>query len=133
MLTEGRYAISPEYQRFWVVKDKFISTTTNGQKISFEMFTHHSALQRGSDPLTAYDVYVTERKDCEQLAANNPNTGGCATDLAGFVNGETLTDPVVWMGSTWHEVPRAEDEANVQTNWQGLVLAPRDLTATSPF
>jgi primary-amine oxidase len=132
--SEGQFNISPEAQRFWVVKDKVISNAANGQKIAFQIVPLHTSLHRGGDAFTSGDVYVTQNKTCEQFASHNPTANPvCGAGLTQFVSGEPLTDPVVWVGTTWHQVPRAEDEADIQTHWQGVILAPRDLTATSPF
>lgn len=140
--TENKFTISPDTHRFWLVKDTVISNAANGQKISFEIVPLHTSVHRGTDPLTSADIYVTQggsNKSCEQFATANPATPGypdntpCASSLTQFVNGESITDPVVWVGTTWHQVPRAEDEANVQIHWQGLTLAPRDISSTSPF
>ncbi len=130
---EGQFKYSPENQRFWIIKDKEISNLSNGQKTSFQLVPHHDSLNRGGDAFTNFDVYVTQNKACEQFASHNPTTGGCGADLPSFVNGEAISDPVVWAGATWHQVPRAEDEADIKTHWQGIVIAPRDLTDTSPF
>ncbi len=140
--TEGQFNISPEGQRFWIVKDKIISNATNGQKIAFEIVPANTSVHRGTDALTGNDVYITQggsEKNCEQFASHNPSSPGypsnteCAEGLPQFLNGESLTDPVAWVGTTWHQVPRAEDEADIQMHWQGVILAPRDLTEVSPF
>ncbi len=140
--TENKFTIAPENHRFWLVKDKVISNIANGQKIAFEIVPLHNSLQRGSGLLTSADIYVTQggqNNSCEQFASGNPptpaylNNTPCAASLPQFLNAEALTDPVVWVGTTWHQIPRAEDEANVQTHWQGITLAPRDMSATSPF
>ncbi|WP_174626457.1 hypothetical protein [Candidatus Methylobacter favarea] len=132
--SEGKFTISPEAKRFWVVKDKVISNASNGQKISFQIVPEHTSVHRGSDAFTGFDIYVTQNKACEQFASYNPTGGGCGADLTQFITpAEALSDPVIWVGTTWHQVPRAEDESDVQTHWQGVILAPRDLTATSPF
>jgi len=131
--TEGKFNISPESQRFWMVKDKVISNAPNGQKITFEIIPQHTSVHRGADPFTGFDVYITQNRTCEQFASHNPTNPACAADLPGFVNGELLGDPVAWVGTTWHQVPRAEDESDIQTHWQGFILAPRDFTATSPL
>jgi primary-amine oxidase len=132
--TEGQFNISPNGQRFWVMKDTVISNAANGQKISFEILPQHTSLHRGGDAFTSGDVYVTQNRACEQFASHNPTTTPvCGAGLAQFVDGETLNDPVVWVGTTWHQVPRAEDESDIRTHWQGFILAPRDLTDVSPF
>jgi primary-amine oxidase len=133
--SEGQFNILPEAQRFWVVKDTTITTPAGvGQNISFQIVPQHTSLHRGSDGFTSSDIYVTQNNACEQFASHNTAAAGCGADqLTQFVNGETLTDLVVWVGTTWHQVPRAEDESDIQTHWQGFFLAPRDLTATSPL
>jgi primary-amine oxidase len=140
--TENKFTISPENHRFWLVKDTVISNSANGQKISYEIVPANTSVHRGSDPLTNADIYVTQggvNNTCEQFATLNPANPGypngtqCLNNVTQFVNGETITDPVVWAGTTWHQIPRAEDESNSQMHWQGIILAPRDLTATSPF
>jgi primary-amine oxidase len=133
--SESQFNISPGAQRFWVVKDTAISTPSgSGQKISFQIVPQHTSLHRGSDAFTNSDIYVTQKKDCEQFASHNPTAGGCGADLPAFVSApESISDLVVWVGTTWHQVPRAEDESAIQTHWQGFFLAPRDLTATSPL
>jgi primary-amine oxidase len=138
--SEGNFNISPEAQRFWIVKDTVLSNAANGQKISFEIVPQHTSLHR-SNPLTGFtgsDVYITQNKDCEQFASGNlipsPNPLKCGARLPQFANdGDALSDPVAWVGTTWHQVPRAEDEADIKTHWQGFIIAPRDLTATSPL
>ena len=133
--SESQFNISPEAQRFWVVKDTATSTPNgSGQNISFQIVPQHTSLHRGSDAFTNSDVYVTQNNACEQFVSHNTAAAGCGADqLTQFVSGETLSDLVVWVGTTWHQVPRAEDESVIQTHWQGFFLAPRDLTATSPL
>ena len=133
--SESQFNIAPGAQRFWVVKDTAISTPNGtGQNISFQIVPQHTSLHRGSDAFTSSDVYVTQNNVCEQLASHNTAAAGCGADqLTQFVNGDALSDLVVWVGTTWHQVPRAEDESAIQTHWQGFFLAPRDLTATSPL
>ena len=133
--SEGQFNIAPGAQRFWVVKDTAISTPNGtGQNISFQIVPQHTSLHRGSDAFTSGDVYVTQSNVCEQFASHNTAAAGCGADqLTQFVNGDALSDLMVWVGTTWHQVPRAEDESAIQTHWQGFFLAPRDLTATSPL
>lgn len=139
---EDKFNISPATQRFWVVKDANIKTPAGvNQNISFQIVPQHTSLHRGGDAFTSSDVYVTQNNPCEQFASHNPTAGSCAAGLMAdlnqpqpqFVNDEPLTDLVVWVGTTWHQVPSAEDESDIQTHWQGFFLAPRDLTATSPL
>jgi primary-amine oxidase len=128
-----KFNISPTAQRFWVVRDANIRNTA-GRNISFQIVPQHTLLHRGRDAFTSFDVYATQNKSCEQFASDNPTANPvCGTGLTQFVNNDPITDLVVWVGTTWHQVPRAEDGLNTQTHWQGFFLAPRDLTATSPL
>ncbi len=130
--TEGRFEIAPELQRFWVVRDTGI-TNQNGHNISYQIVPNHAALYRSDEAYTSSDIYVTQARTCEEFASQNPTAAGCAADLPGYVNGEQLTDLIVWVGTTWHQVPRSEDEASTPVHWQGVTLAPRDFIASSPL
>ena len=130
---EGQFTINPDNQRFWVVKDKVL-TNRDGHSISYEIVPHHTSVYRGSEPFTAADVFITQQAPCEQFASHNPvGVSGCAEELSAYTNDELINDLVVWAGSSWHQVPRAEDEVGMAVHWLGLTLAPRDVSATSPL
>ena len=38
-------------------------------------------------------------------------------------------DIVVWYGTSFHHLPRNEDEPHMHAHWSGFTIAPRDLTA----
>ncbi|EDY61400.1 copper amine oxidase [Streptomyces sviceus ATCC 29083] len=84
---------------------------------------------------TKHDVYFTEYNPCEQFASNNPgNCGaGAGTSVDKWVNGQTLTHPVVWMNVGFHHVARDEDQQPMPVHWQGFSIAPRDVTAMNPL
>jgi primary-amine oxidase len=85
---------------------------------------------KASEPWAAYDFAVTVRNPCERLAAGNPTAGGCAADLAGFLNGQSATgDVVLWARTTVHHLPQDEDSPFLGTTWQGLAFSPRDWTS----
>ncbi|GGJ21871.1 copper amine oxidase [Streptomyces brasiliensis] len=83
---------------------------------------------------TRHDVYFTEYDRCEQFASNNP---GCAAGhprtVDKWVNGQTLTHPVVWVNVGFHHIARDEDQQPMPVHWQGFSLAPRDVTAMNPL
>ncbi|MFJ8792691.1 copper amine oxidase [Streptomyces sp. NPDC102462] len=84
---------------------------------------------------TRHDVYFTQYNKCEQFASNN--TGNCPAgagkSVDKWVNGQTLTHPVVWMNVGFHHIARDEDQQPMPVHWQGFSLAPRDVTAMNPL
>ena len=50
-----------------------------------------------------------------------------------FANGGSLVgaDLVVWYGTSFHHLPRDEDEPHMAAHWSGFSIVPRDLTATN--
>ncbi|NJM39999.1 MAG: hypothetical protein HC853_04105 [Anaerolineae bacterium] len=132
LFNESSRTVSPVSQRFWRVKDTLM-TNANGRNISYQIVLQQAAVHRGSEAFTRSDVIVTTNKVCEQFVSRNPNSGGCGADVTEFANGETVSDVVVWVGNTWHQVTRDEDEPYVPVHWQGMSLLPRDLMATSPL
>ncbi|MEU1165346.1 copper amine oxidase [Streptomyces sp. NPDC090075] len=83
---------------------------------------------------TKHDVYFTQYDKCELFASNNP---GCATGhpktVDKWVNGQTLTNPVVWVNVGFHHIARDEDQQPMPVHWQGFSIAPRDVTAMNPL
>ncbi|MEV5734816.1 copper amine oxidase [Streptomyces sp. NPDC052292] len=83
---------------------------------------------------TKHDVYFTQYDKCERFASNNP---GCASghpkSVDKWVNGQTLTHPVVWMNVGFHHIARDEDQQPMPVHWQGFAIAPRDVTAMNPL
>ncbi|MGW3289925.1 copper amine oxidase [Streptomyces sp. NPDC001002] len=84
---------------------------------------------------TKHDVYFTEYNKCEQYASNNP--GNCPApagkSVDKWVNGQTLTHPIVWMNVGFHHIARDEDQQPMPIHWQGFSIAPRDVTAMNPL
>ncbi|MFG2353381.1 copper amine oxidase [Streptomyces sp. NPDC048521] len=83
---------------------------------------------------TQHDVYVTEYDRCELFASNNPKCAdGHPKSVDKWVDGHTLTHPVVWMNVGFHHIARDEDQQPMPVHWQGLAIAPRDVTAMNPL
>ncbi|KMS73192.1 copper amine oxidase [Streptomyces viridochromogenes] len=84
---------------------------------------------------TNHDVYFTEYNKCEQYASGN--LGACGAghpkDVDKWVNGQSLTHPVVWMNVGFHHIVRDEDQQPMPVHWQGFSIAPRDVTAMNPL
>ncbi|WP_055529122.1 copper amine oxidase [Streptomyces graminilatus] len=84
---------------------------------------------------TRHDVYFTEYNKCEQFSSDNlGNCGaGAKTSVDGWVNGQTLTHPLVWVNVGFHHIARDEDQQPMPVHWQGFSIAPRDVTAMNPL
>ncbi|MER6983519.1 copper amine oxidase [Streptomyces carpinensis] len=86
-------------------------------------------------PFTKHDIYFTEYNRCEQFASDNlRNCGaGHGRSVDAWVNGQTLTHPVVWVNVGFHHIARDEDQQPMPVHWQGFSIAPRDVTAMNPL
>ncbi|WP_328549933.1 copper amine oxidase [Streptomyces sp. NBC_00366] len=86
-------------------------------------------------PFTKHDLYFTEYNKCEQFASNN--TGNCPAasgkSVDRWVNGQTLSHPILWMNVGFHHIARDEDQQPMPVHWQGFSIAPRDVTAMNPL
>jgi primary-amine oxidase len=127
--------VDPLKFRFWRIVNTAI-TNPDGHWISYQIDPAPRETFRGPahEPWTANDLYFTNYRFCERLAADNPpGPGGtCATNMAGYVNGETVADAVLWYGLTFHHVARDEDEPHMNAHWSSFQLSPRDLSARNP-
>jgi primary-amine oxidase len=123
--------VSP--MRWWRVRDSDVENS-DGHRISWEIQLSQTDQFRGPDreSWSHSDIYVTKSRGCERLVQSN-SFGSCPRNITDYVNDEKLTDPVVWAGVSYHHVPRDEDEDPMPIHWQGLTIAPRDVTAKSPL
>lgn len=101
---------------------------------SWELVQQHSD-HYDAHAYTSKDLYVTQYRACEQLAGGNsdPACAGRGTSVDKWVDGETLTHPVMWVNVGFHHIPRDEDQTPMPLHWQGFQLVPRDVTAMSPL
>ncbi|MFC3574647.1 copper amine oxidase [Streptomyces yaanensis] len=119
--------------RWWrVVSD--IGKNKDDHQRSYEIVPGASAKYLGRS-FTKHDIYFTEYNKCEQFASDN--LGNCGTgagkSVDKWVNGQTLTHPVVWMNIGFHHIARDEDQQPMPVHWQGFSIAPRDVTAMNPL
>ncbi|MFD7875036.1 copper amine oxidase [Streptomyces sp. NPDC059766] len=119
--------------RWW----RIVSATgknKDGHARSYELVPGPTAKYPGR-AFTKHDVYFTEYNKCEQYASNNPlNCGaGHGKSVDTWVNGQTLTHPVVWVNVGFHHIARDEDQQPMPVHWQGFSIAPRDVTAMNPL
>ncbi len=136
LTTEAGRSINPAGLRSWRIRDGAV-TNANGQSISYQLEpleVGHRDVGPSSEPWTHNDFYVTTYRECERYVSHNPQVSGCANNLAGFVNGETLSDAdlVLWYGATFHHIPRDEDELYMHAHWNGFRLTPRDWLDAHP-
>ncbi|MCI0580003.1 MAG: hypothetical protein L0332_11125 [Chloroflexi bacterium] len=135
--TEASRTANPDLMRSWRIKDT-ATTNSDGHNISYHlepMEVGHRYVGPSSEPWTNNIFYVTTYKVCERFATHNPTSGGCADNVAGFVNGENTNsaDVVLWYGVTFHHLPRDEDEPKMPGHWSGFQVVPRDWMATNPL
>ncbi len=135
--TEIARSIEPDALRTWRVTD-LGTTNADGHSPSYEIVpTHfgHRSVGPSYEPFTEHDLWFTRWRACERFASHNlvtPARGTiCGSDLADFRNGESLVgqDPVVWVGLSFHHVPRDEDDVWMYSHWNSFDLRPRDWTA----
>jgi primary-amine oxidase len=106
----------------------------DGHPRSYEIVQGPTAKYPGRG-FTQHDVYFTEYDPCEQFASGNPLDCGTGhgTSVDTWVNGQTLTHPIVWVNVGFHHVARDEDQQPMPVHWQGFSIAPRDVTAMNPL
>lgn len=135
-MTEAARHVLPRQFRSWRVLDTAISNA-DGHRISYELHPNTDYIFHGTsyEPFSQNQFYATQLNPCERFASHNPTEGGCADNLASFVNGASLVgaDVVVWYGTSFHHLPRDEDETHMDAHWSTFSITPRDLTATYPI
>lgn len=128
--TEVARRVAPGTFRSWRIRD-VVTENTDGHPISVEVLPNTDHIYRGPafEGFTHNELYVTRYRSCERFASNNP--GPCAGDVDDFVNGQGIAeqDLVVWYGTSFHHLPRDEDDPHMHAHWSGFTIAPRDLTA----
>ncbi|KOG31238.1 copper amine oxidase [Streptomyces resistomycificus] len=83
---------------------------------------------------TKHDLYFTQYNKCQLFASNNPGScAGTGKSVDKWVNGQTLTHPIVWMNVGFHHIARDEDQQPMPVHWQGFSIVPRDVTAMNPL
>jgi primary-amine oxidase len=120
--------------RSWMVTDPG-RVNTDKHHVGYDIELHNDSPYRGvaGHAYTDNDFYVTQNKTCEILAAANSTKNGCTASVDQYVGKDKLTRPVTWMQTSFHHLPRDEDEPVVDEHWQGFMMMPHDVTATNPL
>ncbi len=136
--TEVARSVSPQTFRSWRLRDGALQSGA-GTAISYDILSldsGHRDTGPSYEPWTFNDIYVTKHRTCERFVSHNPADTGCDSngDITDFVNGESLIgeDIVVWLGVTFHHIPRDEDEAYMHAHWNSFRLTPRDWSVPVP-
>jgi primary-amine oxidase len=123
LTTEAKAQTDFNRLRFWRVRDaQWVNG--DGHKISYEIEPLVTDLYRASEAFTHNDFYVTQYNLSETFVDDGAG-------LDSFVNGESVSDVVVWFAVNFHHVPRDEDDVRMPVHWQGFVIRPRDMQARS--
>ena len=118
-------------RRWWRVVSP-TSSNTDGHPRSYELDLGPGDVYEAR-PETVPDVTFTQNRACEKFATFNLDPECPARSILQYVDGEALTDPVMWVRVGFHHVARDEDQSPMHVHWQGFDLLPRDLTATNPL
>lgn len=123
LTTEAKAQTDFNHLRFWRVRDaQWVNS--DGHKLSYEIEPLVTDLYRAGEAFTHNDFYVTQYNLSETFADDGAG-------LDSFVNGESVSDVVVWFAVNFHHVPRDEDDVRMPVHWQGFVIRPRDMRASS--
>ncbi len=129
MLSEQKVQVSPTTFRSWRVKNT-AALNSDGHQRSYELIPdNYHNFRNTNEPWTQNDLYVTQYNPCELWATHNPTSGGCGDDVSDFVNDQTITDPVLWYGLSFHHLTRDEDDPYMSSHWNSYLLVPRDAFA----
>ena len=121
LTTETKETNNVANAAFWRVLNTG-AKNADGRSISYEIEPDVTDQLRAPEDFTQYDFYLTQYKSTEEIVDNG---------LVGYVNGEAVTDAVLWYGVNFHHVPRSEDDVRMPAHWQGFRIRPRDVTITS--
>lgn len=124
--------VSPETARFWRIKDAEIRNE-DGQSVSYRLEPTSQVIFRGRDEWAwaKNELYVTAWNPCENLLVAPTETADCGQNVTEYINGESVygTDVVLWYGTSFHHLPRSEDEEFMPIHWEGFHIVPQDWTA----
>ncbi|MGH0036432.1 MAG: hypothetical protein ACQGVK_15500 [Myxococcota bacterium] len=135
--SETGRSLAPELMRSWRIVDDDV-TNADGHPISYHLDPLDVKYRYdggAGEPWSEHDTWFTVTRACERFAVGNPTDGGCAADLSGFADGESIDRAhiTVWHAISAYRVPRAEDRPFSNAHWDGFRVIPRDWDSESPF
>jgi len=132
--TEAARPLDFENKRFWQIIDG--SENIGGGRNVFYQLEPLDFADHGPTNLDwlQNDFFVTAFKACEQNAMDN-TTENCGSSLIEFIDGQDIanSDIVAWYKTSYHHLPRAEDNNRIPTRWTGYIISPRDWTTDNQF
>lgn len=137
---ETARSVLRENFRGWRISDESFSSGTNNHTTRAGYYLDpRTSGYRGNylqTPWSAFDLFVTRKKECEQLSSGNQSLHpDCDNDLSGYVDNESLHhhDPVVWFSVARHFAPDESDYPQINAFELHFTLVPFDWSAHSPF
>lgn len=120
LLTETAMSNSLASNQYWTVTAQFGNANP---PFGFEIEPSvESQYRAATENFTWYDFYLTQYHSNEILVDGGLLTG--SKNVKPYLNGEQVSDPVVWYGINFHHVPHEEDNTRMPEHWQGFVLRP---------
>jgi primary-amine oxidase len=137
LTSEGGRSLDPGLMRSWRIRDDDV-TNSDAHDISYHLDPLDADYRYdggAGEPWSAHDLWATRTKACERFAVGNPTDTGCAADVSGFADGESILRQriTLWYVVSAYRLPRSEDQPFVNTHWDGFRVTPRDWTAVSGF
>jgi len=137
--TESLHNVNRRRFRGWLVKDENISSGPDfDTRIGYLLDPQSSGYSHTSrtDNWSLFDMALTRRVPCEQLASGNAtHQRDCGDDLDDFINGESLVaaDPVMWFSLARQFIAKSEDYPAINTRSASFSLIPFDWSSSTPF
>jgi len=136
--TEAALQVDPRSATAWHILDNPASAeplnTSRGYIIEPTRYGHR-LMREETEPYTEFDFFITVAKDCERFASQNSRFNpDCKNNVLEYVDDESLVDQdlVVWHRVSFHHVPRSEDQRHMHSHWDGFLIEPTNVHASSP-
>jgi len=137
LTSEGGRSLEPGRMRSWRIRDDAVANA-DGHDVSYHLEPLDARYRYDGgtgEAWSQHDLWATRPRACERFGVGNPTSGGCAADVSGFANGESILRRRIslWYVVSAYRLPRREDQPFVNTHWDGFRVTPRDWTHVSGF